>query len=68
MDFLQGRSLFAGFFSFSKKIFEFLTKTVRNTVQNMANEAGSGRPAGSVPRKTKTQAKPRNNTEKEKKT
>ena len=49
MDFLQGRSLFAGFFSFSKKIFEFLTKTFSNTVQIMANEAGSGRPAGSVP-------------------
>ena len=39
MDFLQGRSLFAGFFLFFEKIFVFLTKTVRNSVQNTANEA-----------------------------
>ena len=38
MDFLQGRSLFAGFY-FLEKIFVFLTKTVRNSVQNTANEA-----------------------------
>ena len=38
MDFSMGEVCLPGSF-FSEKIFVFLTKTVRNSVQNTANEA-----------------------------